>query len=59
MLDEARAFFDIEGADALTAFLRDGHSVDSQKLKARARAEGITPGQLWKAATWLATEEGL
>jgi phage head maturation protease len=58
-LEEVRGFFDIEGADALTAFLRDAHSVDSQKLRRRARAEGIGGGQLWRAAMWLATEEGL
>jgi hypothetical protein len=56
MLEEARAFFAIAGAEAMSAFLRNGDSVDSRRLKATARAEGITPGRLWKAATWLESE---
>jgi hypothetical protein len=56
MLDEVRAFFAIEGVEAMSAFLRNGDSVDSRRLKATATAEGITPGRLWKAATWLESE---
>jgi Bacterial regulatory proteins, luxR family len=40
MLEEARSFFAVEGVEALRAFLDDGHSIASQSLKARARAEG-------------------
>jgi hypothetical protein len=56
MLEEARAFFAIEGVEAMSAVLRNGDSVDSQRIKAKARAQGITPGRLWKAATWLESE---
>jgi hypothetical protein len=56
MLEEVRSFFGVEGVEALFAFLRDGHSIASQSLKARARSEGITPGRLWKAATYLERE---
>lgn len=35
MLEEARAFFAIEGVEAMSAFLRNGDSVDSRRLKAR------------------------
>lgn len=56
MLEEARAFFGVEGTSALREFLRDGHSPASQRLKARARSQGISGGRLWKAATWLARD---
>jgi hypothetical protein len=56
MLEEARAFFAIEGIESMRALLLDGSSVGSQRLKERARAEGISPGRLWKAARWLDRE---
>jgi hypothetical protein len=59
MLEEVRAFFAIEGVEAMSAFLRNGDSVDSQRIKAKARAQGITPGRLWKAAVWLARDAAL
>jgi hypothetical protein len=51
MLEQARAFFAVEGTSALRELLRDGDSPASQRLKARARAQGISGGRLWKAAT--------
>jgi HK97 family phage prohead protease len=53
MLEEVRAFFVTEGVEALLAFVRDGQSDDSQLLRDRARARGISSGRLWKAAEWL------
>lgn len=53
MLEEVRSFFAIQGIEAFRAYLRDGHSEESQILKASARALGITSGRLWKAAMWL------
>jgi HK97 family phage prohead protease len=59
MLDEVRAFFAIEGDEALRAFLENGHSVSSQRLKERAKAEGISGGQFWKAAERLRRDAAL
>jgi hypothetical protein len=59
MLEEARAFFAIEGIESMRALLWDGSSVASQRLKELARCEGISAGRLWKAARWLDREASL
>jgi HK97 family phage prohead protease len=55
-LAEARAFFVVEGLEALRAVLDDGDSTPAREIKARARAKGISPGRLWVAAKRIARE---
>jgi HK97 family phage prohead protease len=50
MLGAARSFFVVEGLEALRGVLDDGDSIPTRELKARAKAKGISPGRLWKAA---------
>lgn len=47
---DVEAFFTAQGVEALRAILTDGSSAESRRLKALARAQGITPGRLWHAA---------
>jgi phage head maturation protease len=46
----AEAFFAMEPDEVLLAILDDGRSPESQRIKAKARAQGIGPRRLWKAA---------
>jgi HK97 family phage prohead protease len=56
MLGAVRAFFVVEGAEALRAFLDDRDSMATQELKARAKAKGISSGRLWVAAKRVARD---
>jgi HK97 family phage prohead protease len=56
MLGAVRAFFVVEGAEAMRELLRDSESTATHELKARARARGIAPARLWTAARWLDRE---
>jgi HK97 family phage prohead protease len=56
MLGATRAFFVVEGLEALRAVLDDGDSMPAQEIKTRARAKGISPGRLWFAAKQIARE---
>lgn len=53
MLGAVRAFFVVEGAEAMRDLLSDRASTATHELKARAQAQGISPGRLWRAARWL------
>lgn len=47
---DVEAFLTAQGVEALRAIFTDGSSAESRRLKALARAQGITPGRLWHAA---------
>jgi HK97 family phage prohead protease len=56
MLGAARAFFVVEGTEALRSVLDDGDSPTTRELKARAKAQGISSGRLWVAAKRIARD---
>jgi len=56
MLGAARAFFVVEGLEALRGVLDDGDSIATREVKARARAKGISSGRLWVAAKQIARD---
>ncbi len=56
MLGAARAFFVVEGLEALRGVLDDGDSIATREVKARARAKGVSSGRLWKAAKRIARD---
>jgi HK97 family phage prohead protease len=56
MLGAARAFFIVEGLEALRGVLDDGDSMTTREVKARARAKGISSGRLWVAAKRIARD---
>jgi HK97 family phage prohead protease len=56
MLGAVRAFFVVEGLEALRGVLDEGDSVATQELKARAKAKGISSGRLWFAAKRIARD---
>jgi len=46
----ADAFFAVEPLEVLRTILDNGRSEASQRIKAKARSQGIAPGHLWHAA---------
>jgi HK97 family phage prohead protease len=56
MLGATRAFFIVEGLEALRGVLDDGDSIATREVKVRAKAKGISPGRLWVAAKRLARD---
>jgi phage head maturation protease len=46
----ANTFFAVEPPESLHAILENGRSPAAQLIKAKAKAQGITPGLLWHAA---------
>jgi hypothetical protein len=52
----AEAFLAAQGVEALRALCTDGRSVESKRFKALARAQGIGPGTLYRAAQRLGDE---